>query len=377
MDQFRAPGHRWVRYRHWLGVPKTDIHGEATKYLGLPGFSIQGDALVESILEDAPEPPRADFTHLGVIEGGKAKKKPKRKRKVSTKRVYEEALGWALLPQVETLDQQQYERRHRLNYYCRAPAGKTAVINAVRLWQHGLTREIVCAAFLRGYTAAQVSDLLRSKMKSPKRSELAATRPIDLETYQDLFWDFRDWGPSERALFFDRHPGLLYASTALTQPLDVVLSRMGLQPLKVDKHTTRELVKQLTVSWMHAQQGEIVNSKNPAGLFTAYSILQAVWDDEKEEAGSDKDALSRLQKTGVRVIDVDPIPGFAELQDQSTRMARYEDVNTALDLGAISSSEAEEYRDAIEAGDEIGTVLRDRIASVKADLVEEEGREVS
>jgi len=95
------------------------------------------------------------------------------------------------------------------------------------------------------------------------------------------------------------------------------------------------------------------------------------------EAGTDANALGKLQRTTVRFIDAPAIVGIDELMEKQTRVARYEDVTTALQLGCITDQEAGQYREMIEEDVNIGTDLRDRIASVQADLLQADSADES
>lgn len=363
---FLPPSQRWVRYLHWMGVDAPTIAIECASTLMLPGFTFSSGDVVAAILSDAPNSPRKQ--HLRVLDGGlntKGKKKRHHAKKVS------EPWEWVVAARNLRPDQDDYADRWGLSYYCDSTAGIQTIKNALGVWMTSTLREIATASILANHTYRETSALLRKQ--APKVSK-QALRPRDVETFRDMFWDFRGVSIGDRAQWLRGHPSTHYAARALHEGYEPAMQRLGLARINTSEDKMREDVRVVIAGWLAAQKAnpELVSVFQ---VESAWRTLKATYENvgtasTSLSGGSEQEAgVENLPPVGseyLAMLEPAPLPHYRDLVAQTGMQQRLEDVDTAIQLGIIDLETAEDYRHRIKNGENIGTVLRDAITEAQS-----------
>lgn len=359
------PSQRWVRYLHWMGVEALTIAQECASSLMLPGFMYSAEEVVAAILSDSPGSPRKQ--HLRVYQGGKTKKakKPKRKSKKSTS-----SYDWVVAARNMEPDQDEYAAHWGLPYYCDSTPGIQTIKNAVGIWMTSTLREIACASILANHTFRETSALLR---KQGPRISKNVLRPRDVETFRDMFWDFRGVSIGDRAQWLRSHPSTHYAARALSEGYEPAMQRLGLSRIDTSEDKIREDVRAVLAGWLAAQKAnpELVSVFQ---VESAWRTFKSTYEDEglvttKAPGASDAAGTPGLPAVGserLAMLQPAPLPHYSDLVAETGKRQRLEDVDTALQLNVIDLETAEDYRHRIRNGEEIGTVLRDAITEAQS-----------
>lgn len=343
------PSERWVRLRHWLGYNRDQIT-ESCIRLSLPGYSFEPGLVIAAILERAPAPPSAP--HLRVVDRDRrAKRKP-------------DPLAW-VLSQPEQISPEDYAAQWRLDYYLQSPAGRESVRSAVRIWQTPVLRAIACAGLVTSQTHADVARYLR---RYAPKSQHPFLRKTDVAVFEEIFWDFRTMSLPERADFMAKHPSTFDYHVAAHCGFDVYLRQIGLLKADLDRKFFQTEVKEIAAGWLKGARRNM-SDVSPFALASMWNTVNSVLGEEqagRERGGMGEGTAARIEAAYIRVSKPQPLPQLNDmLLDVETTQLR-DDVDTALDMGAITEEEAQGYYIRIDLGEPIGTEVRDRIAATKS-----------
>ena len=303
------PSHRYVRLRFLQEVSEEALM-EEVQTLRLPGYWSNMAHLILGQLKVEPSAvERGEMRGLRVAydrdKGGRQRKAGRRKRETPLHWLEED--GHSKTPEA-------VKKNFGLSQYLDR-AGPSKVQAALWLWSHPVARPLLCTYLLRDVSYRDtVKDLKKLVPEVAKRK----IRPIDVEAFQHLLWDFGPLSHEERVDFLKMAPGFGYVLTGVTQGLDVLLFRMGLQTFDIDR--TKMLRQAQRLAFMKMDEARVTDLADARSTVTWYNMMRSAMAEEDRHT-SDSDAVEReLYATAIKETNAAPIPTYsALLEDIETR----------------------------------------------------------
>ena len=348
------PSHRYIRLRAVSGASMGQILAEVVNHLGLPGVpSATAVQRIHLLISDIPgfEEKKTGRGTLSIdsrVTGGHLRvvvDRTKPKKKGRPKKAKESPIFWLDGPPAYVLTIDEYKTRHGLDAYL-TKAGDRRIRSACRIWMDHVAREIACGALLCGKDHKLIVDLLKKIAPKVAKVPKEPLRPVDVQSFQELFWDFDGWSQTEILSFLSSNSSCVYSQAAATKGLDAMLFRMGVGNMALDRAQMLRDVQSL--AYLEIDKYRHTGVTNASDFQRYYTIMKDAFEQEDRYAIESEEVYEGDEfDTALEPFDAEPVPRYSEVLENITQANDLEAVAKAEELELITAHHAEVLREQI------------------------------
>jgi hypothetical protein len=343
------PARRYLMLRYWQRIPLEVVAHEASVRLHLPGFENRNKLDAESYLKDLLIGARSGPGSFQVIAGQAASS---RLFGPATSKGYD-PLAWLDGETPSSLTNEDYLRRNKLSEYdINKESGKRRVNAAVVMWSHPQINAFVRAMLLAGKKCAAIAANLNQQWPLFLGS---VARPIDVESFQDLFWDFMGW-PVRQQLNF----ALLYGTSADVSALQSgergALFHLGIQstqPVTLEQLQCDELAQLRVFRDVAFGRAEHYRLRPESFDAKVFSATWSTWKDAQArivELETERNKVDLSDQGGLDQVKAADFDSYEQILLAAEQGGVEVLVDRVYSAGGIAQQEYEALRQSVSSG---------------------------